>query len=355
MTAPYLLLSDIHAHAWSQFSTTNSDGVNSRLQITLDEIKRAAGVLKAAGGDTIRLAGDLFHTRGSVDPEVFNPVSSLIKELHKEGFSFEAIPGNHDLKGKHTSKLGNSFQSFHDVLRFDIITRPEEVSDNTIMIPWQATTADLRKVIEKLEDDYEPSDRAKMDLIMHAGIDGVLTGVPEHGLTASEVASWGFRRVFAGHYHNHVVLEGGKVISIGATTQQTWGDVNTNAGFLLVWPDRFQFHASHAPSFVDVDGTTDPDELPLIVDGNYVRVRGMRMSALQIETMRTELAEMGARGVSFQVTREVTTARGPSPVAKAVSLDVSVQNFVKDMKSEHESAVLAECNDILSSVRSITV
>lgn len=355
MTAPYLLLSDIHAHAWSQFSTTNSDGVNSRLQITLDEIKRAAGVLAAAGGDTITLAGDLFHTRGSVDPEVFNPVSSLIKQLQRDGFVFEAIPGNHDLKGKHTSKLGNSFQSFNEELRFDIITHPAEVHDDTIMIPWQATTTDLRKAVEALAMDYSPGEWANIDLIMHAGIDGVLTGVPEHGLTASEVASWGFRRVFAGHYHNHVVLEGGKVISIGATTQQTWSDVNSNAGFLLVWPDKFQFHASHAPRFVDVDDTTDPDELPLIVDGNYVRVRGLRMSALQIETMRTELTDMGARGVSFQVTREATTARGPSPVAKAVSLDVSVQTFVKDLKSEHESAVLAECNDILSSVRSITV
>lgn len=354
MTAPYLLLSDIHAHAWSQFSTTNSDGVNSRLQIILDEIKRAAGVLEAAGGDTIRLAGDLFHTRGSVDPEVFNPVSALIKKLNAEGFCFEAIPGNHDLKGKHTSELGNAFQSFRD-RGFVIATKPMEVAFNTILIPWQATTADLRKAVEELKRNYDHIDRPKMDVIMHAGIDGVLTGVPEHGLTASEVASWGFRRVFAGHYHNHVALEGGKVISIGATTQQTWGDVNTNAGFLLVWPDKFQFHASHAPSFVDVDETTDPEELPLIVDGNYVRVRGMRMSALQIETMREELVEMGARGVSFQVTREVTTARGPSPVAKAVSLDVSVQNFVKDMKSAHESAVLSECNDILSSVRSITV
>ena len=42
---PYLLVSDLHAFAWSQFARVNEDGVNSRLTIILDELERAAVTL----------------------------------------------------------------------------------------------------------------------------------------------------------------------------------------------------------------------------------------------------------------------------------------------------------------------
>lgn len=362
MTAPYLLLSDLHLHDWSQFASTNANGINTRLQIILNEVRRAAGELKEAGGSAIRIAGDLFHVRGSVDPEVFNPAHQLIAELIADGFDIEAIPGNHDLKGKNTSELGNSFQSFASLKApmtdFNIYTKSKVSTYDgniTVMMPWQSTSQALRDEVERNQKILTDADIdiAECDLIMHAGIDGVLIGVPDHGITSAEVASWGFKRVFAGHYHNHVVLEGGKVISIGATTHQTWSDVGAKAGFLLVWPDRFEFHASHAPAFVDVDDKTDEDDLPLIVDGNYVRVRGLRMTAGQIAEMREALTEMGARGVSFQVAREVVATRAPSPTAKAMSLDVSVAHYVDGLGVTDASTIKAECADILSTVRSI--
>src|SRR3954470_18937004 len=106
---PYLLVSDLHCHSWSAFATRDADGVNSRLRIILKELERAAHVLKQARGSTIIIAGDLFHVRGQIDPEVFNPVYATIQRLAKGGFEFFAIPGNHDLKSKDTSMLGNTF------------------------------------------------------------------------------------------------------------------------------------------------------------------------------------------------------------------------------------------------------
>ncbi len=61
-----VILSDLHMHSWSQFSSPTNSGVNSRLGIIIRELYRAAAELQKAGGDTMILAGDLFHTRGSI-------------------------------------------------------------------------------------------------------------------------------------------------------------------------------------------------------------------------------------------------------------------------------------------------
>uniref|UniRef100_UPI0005B273F7 metallophosphoesterase n=1 Tax=Methylobacterium sp. B34 TaxID=95563 RepID=UPI0005B273F7 len=91
----YGLLSDIHAHAWSAFSSRLPSGRNSRLQIIVDELKRAAADTRDVGGDLLVFGGEPLHTRGSLEPEVFNPVTEAIKELLADGFGIVAIPGNH--------------------------------------------------------------------------------------------------------------------------------------------------------------------------------------------------------------------------------------------------------------------
>lgn len=360
MKYPYALFSDPHAHAWSMFSTLDPLGINSRLTITLDEIDRMAAELEAAGGDTIVLAGDLFHTRGLVDPEVFNPVFHRIDSLIQRGFGFIAIPGNHDLKGKETTALGNSFQSLGRLPGFEIAIEPRLI-DDLLMIPWQSTNAGLHEAIKTWIDTdtsaswvADAAARAKIDLIIHAGIDGVLAHMPDHGLPACDLKSYGFRRVFAGHYHHHASFED-RVISIGASAHQTWSDVGTKAGFLLVWPDRFKHFATHAPRFVDFTPDTDPEELPFIAAGNYVRVRNFKMTNEEIKAMEIELRGMSARGISFQVARETTSARTAGAPTKILSLEASLAKYCANKFTDPVlgEAVYEACGDVLTSVTSI--
>lgn len=356
MKYPYALVSDLHAHSWSQFGSTGPDGVNTRLMNILDELERAGAEVQAAGGDTIVIAGDLFHVRGSIAPEVFNPVAGYIKALRKRGIKFIAIPGNHDLAGKETTELGNAFQSLAIKDLFEIATAPRHLYDFAL-VPWQSTNDKLHAAIKEIIDtsglrDY---DLAKMDLIIHAGIDGVLSNMPDHGLPAAALSAYGFRRVFAGHYHHHKDFGNG-VISIGASTHQTWSDVGTKAGFCLVYEDRVQWFASHAPSFVDFDDTTDLDDVPLIVAGNYVRVRGMKLSNSEIKALEGELKDMGALGVSFQVARETASTRSSTGVpAPAMSLEASIAKYIA---AQHADPVFGEkiyetCGEILSAVTSV--
>jgi DNA repair exonuclease SbcCD nuclease subunit len=207
---PYLVLSDIHAHAWSAYSTRLPDGMNSRLKVILDEIVRAADELQSAGGDTIYIAGDFLHTRGSMDPEVFNPLHKTIENLAFDN-AIRGIPGNHDLKDRDTTELGNAIQTLAAIDNVEIITNRSGMffpDHSVLMIPWHGSKDTLRATIKELHDAHGgpaagPAAMGVMDLIIHVGIDGVLQGVPDHGLSPEEVASWGFRRVFAGDYHNH--------------------------------------------------------------------------------------------------------------------------------------------------------
>lgn len=350
MPAPYAILSDQHLHNWSAFSTTNADGVNSRLRIILDDMIRATDELQAAGGDAMIFAGDLFHVRGSVDPTVLNPAFDVIETILGRGVKIFAIPGNHDLKTKETTELGSAIQSLGKLSGFEVINEPclRNVGDRLVaFMPWIATNDEVRRIGYALAESIENSEST--DLIMHAGINGVLLGVPDHGLEASEIADWGFRRVFAGHYHNHKDFAGG-VYSIGATSHQTWSDIGTKAGFLLV-DDFVKFRASHAPKFVEITGDTPPEEVPLIVDGNYVRVRLETVTPAQEKTLRDDLTGMGARGIVIQASRAPTVTRTAATVKTGASLEASVGEYVKNMGHAAETKVSALCADILSRAR----
>jgi DNA repair exonuclease SbcCD nuclease subunit len=227
-------------------------------------------------------------------------------------------------------------------------------------IPWCSNTTELLAAVTELGVEIEAAgiDIATVDLIIHAGINGVLTNLPDHGLDAADVRMFGFRRVFAGHYHNHKSMEDDRVISIGATTHQTWGDIGTKAGFLIVEEDSFRWFASHAPSFVEITSATEPDEIPLIADGNYVRVRDFRLTDAEVQLMRKELIGFGAKGISFQVAREVVSARGEAPT-KVSSLDESIDGFITTKLAEEEADLVSDvrtyCADILSKTRSLAV
>jgi DNA repair exonuclease SbcCD nuclease subunit len=350
MSGPDLVVADIHAHDWSAFAITMNTGQNSRLCLQLGELYRAAEELKARGGKRMIVAGDLFHVRGSINPEVFNPVYECFRKIALCGIEIIMIPGNHDLVQKHTTELGNAFQSLTNIPGIFVVTTPQ-IFGSAAFIPWQRNLEDLRKAVEEIKEKTAIAD--ELDLFIHAGIDGVLAGVPDHGLSAKEVASWGFKRVFAGDYHNHKVMEDGKVISIGATTQQSWRDIGTKAGFLFVTPDQVEFRASHAPSFVELTQDDDPDDYLSIVDGNYVRIRGLRLTDEEVNKLRKELEGMGAKGITFQVARETVSVRAGTPIGAAKTLDQSVDAFIDTMTDAPVPAVKKACADILSQVRSV--
>ncbi len=358
MRYPYLVSSDQHAHGWSQFSKTDENGVNSRLNIILDELERAHDELELAGGCDSFLGGDLYHVRGKIEPSVFNPTTDRFAKILRENndLSIFAIPGNHDLEGHDSDRVGNAMQSLESIERFNVAVETQRFGD-VIVVPWHKDLKHLRAILAILaEECRDVGTIEKTDVIIHAPVNGVIKGIPDHGLEAQELAAYGFRRVFAGHYHDHKVFCDGKVISIGATTHQTWSDVGTLAGFLLVYEDRIVHFPSKAPQFVDLNKVMDefPNSNPAdFAVGHYARARLDDVTDAEINKFRRELLDAGCLGVNISGTKKVATGRSGAAAKAVNSLDASVSHYIThDLKPMLEADVSALALEILNEARS---
>lgn len=354
----FAILSDIHAYGSTVYSGTGVDGVNIRLQLILDELLRAANTLVAEGGRTIFIAGDIFHTRGSIDPEVLNPLRDTVEQILNLGIDIHAIPGNHDLKSKDSRKLSSQIENLAQISIaggmfrcYNEVTSLQVDGDWFGFVPWRSSNKDL---LDDLTSLSAHPNAAQMHVFIHAGIDGVLSGMPAHGLTDADLAAFGFRRVYAGHYHNHVVFPGNKVVSIGATTHHNWGDVGTRAGFLIVEDDTVTFHDTQAPKFADLTGM-DELEMELECRGNYVRFRGPSMTQTEINELRDQFRKWGALGVSIEVPKATVAARPSASASKGLTIDQSVANFVDTAKtippSVDREKLKKRCQQILDESR----
>jgi heme-degrading monooxygenase HmoA len=328
MRTPYSLSSDQHAHDWSQFSNIGADGVNSRLRLILNELVRQAEMTKARGWTKMRLGGDLFHVRGKITPSVMNPTIDTFKHICSMGIEVEAIAGNHDLEDIYATKLGNAMQALDEIPGFTAITEPTMV-DNVVMIPWIQDLDHLRAEMRRLHGvGAKVSD---LDLIIHAPVNGVIKGIPDHGLEADELKALGYNRVLSGHYHNHVDFGDG-VFSIGATTHQTWSDPGTKAGFMMIADaNTTEFIESQAPKFVNVDhGVTVSDATMPGIFGNYVRLRLQDEEEGIIKATRASVENAGALGIVDHSSKKRPTVRGVANVKAGTTLEAAITSFTRD-------------------------
>lgn len=363
-----MITSDLHFHPWSLFSKTNSDGVNSRLQIVIDEFVEAAKELERAGGKTIFIAGDVFHTRGALDPETLNPVRDAFQRVIDMGIDIYIIPGNHDLKSSDTRRISSAVENLAQVSisgsQVRVINKVEHIAiDGALFgfVPWRKNN---EAMLEDLEELSKVTNHEKMHVFIHAGIDGVLSGVPASGLTAAKLTSFFFRGVYAGHYHNHADMThpstpGLRVMSIGASTHQNWGDIGSKAGFLMIDTEKNEvtFNDAKAPKFIDISGMSEED-MEIEVAGNYARFRGPQMTQDQINEFRDTLTKWGALGTSIEVPRAISAARPSSAPTTGLTLDQSVDKFVGEMSDVPAHVDKAEISrralEVLNDTRAVS-
>src|SRR4030065_848854 len=97
-----LSFSDLHAHQFSEFAYINENGINSRLQACLDVIDQIKVYAIENNIKHVCFAGDLFHTRPSVETLTHNLTLKKIIELSNEIDRLVILPGNHDSYTKNT-------------------------------------------------------------------------------------------------------------------------------------------------------------------------------------------------------------------------------------------------------------
>lgn len=341
MPSPFVIVSDLHFHNWSAFSKNTSQG-NTRLLTLIKELKRAAAEVKRLGGNQMIVAGDVFHVRGHVAPSVLNLVLHAFGTIVEDGISVTIIPGNHDLEGDETSTLGSAVTALATVGCRTINEGPERLGD-FLYVPWIENLNNLR-------DCLKTNQGAKYAII-HAPINGVIPGMPNIGLDPAELEALDYGMIFAGHYHNHKQF-GQKVYSIGAIAHHSWNDVGSKAGFLVVDDDKVNWYCSHAPQFVELDPSMDEVAMRLAADGNFVKARIQTSDTTVIEDFRKLLLDAGAKGVVIMPDPVVkTVSRAASSIRKGMSLEESVDLYIKAGAFGREADLIKYCTKIIGEAR----
>ena len=330
---PVLIISDTHYHNFHQYSQYDAKGNNTRLMEILNATARAAGHLREQGGKTIIHCGDVFHVRGSVAPSVLNPVLTLYDNLVKVGFEIYVISGNHDLESKDAEDVKSTASALAKV-GVRVINKPESFlieGERWDFIPWVENLSALRALIKA-----KPTQDKVNNLILHAPLNGVIQGLPANGLSAADFKDGHYDKVFVGHYHNHRLIEvpdtKTKLYSVGALTHQTWGDVNSDAGYVIYYPEDAHdivHYKTTAPRFIKVpiEKLEDPDVLD-----NYVKVTGGEFETIaEIEAVKNALILRGAKAViveGFSKKPAVSRAYSASGTTEPPSIHTILGEYV---------------------------
>lgn len=353
---PYGVQSDTHNHGWHAFSSILESGVNNRLQMILDETLRLANEIKAQGGKTMYHSGDLFHVRGNIAPSVLNPTLDTYRHIVQDlGIEVRILAGNHDLEGRDAHRVSSAITALEGI-GCKIVNAPTAFPDDRVfMIPWIQDINELKAAIAKAVEDINGHTHSHIhndwSLMIHAPVDGVIPGLPAHGLTNVELAGYGFKYVFCGHYHHHKDFGDG-VHSVGASTHQTWSDVGSKAGFLVVNDDGVKWFKSHAPEFVEIDGDMDEFEIKALIDNNYVRAKISTANTADVERVRAFLIDNGAKGVTIITTKvAVEASRSTATVKAGASIEESVGEFIKRSTAVDPERLTVLCNAILAEAR----
>ena len=245
MSKDFLIFSDLHAHNFSyKAKSVVADGcpsmLNSRLVDTLNVLDEIREYALRNNISTVVFAGDLFHSRKSVEIDVRHTISNKIIRFSEDGITLLMIPGNHDMGDRYGSLHSlHGLHKIHNIHVFDTVAPHvfTDASGNTfILVPYSESLEATKMAYAEAE--FKASTLpGPVFLIGHTGVSGAKVGgdfvlESESDLTVSDLPS-GFTACFFGHFHEHQELKSGSWY-VGATHQHNWGDSNGKRGFLHV-------------------------------------------------------------------------------------------------------------------------
>jgi DNA repair exonuclease SbcCD nuclease subunit len=220
-----LLLADVHAHAYAN-SLVLPDGRNKRLMDIMQCLDNAMGV---ADGPIV-IAGDLFHDRKGVRPEVLHRVGDWLAKCRESKIPVFILAGNHDL-----SIGGDGSASVVALRHATIVTHPmvfEVAGVNVGFIPYTESPETVRSNAKFVKKN------GATVLVAHLGIgdprfaDCVPVDYEVPGTIAlDDLRPDDFEQVFIGHYHNPQPLAG-NVRYIGSPLQLTFKEAGQTKGFM---------------------------------------------------------------------------------------------------------------------------
>lgn len=269
---------DIHAANHKPFATVLANGRNSRLQAILDSVRWIAQDARERGCKYFCNAGDLFHSRKTIEVSVLSAVSELIDELSESFRKVILVVGNHDLSL--TSGGGNSPSAFKrkNVL---VVDRPTIVKCGQLIvgcIPWIPQRLAFVKAIKRVSGRCH-------GIVTHAALDRSWAGPSdwevEGDIDLSDVVGK-HRWVLMGHFHKSQSwrIKNVFVAYTGSSIQHSFGERKEPKGYWIATRSKEPVFIENPnlPQFVQVEHKRD---LKKVRDFDYVRTVGQRANSLK--------------------------------------------------------------------------
>lgn len=357
------VIGDIHCHNWKDFSKTvnvhwdSSIGrykesqecddfdipMNSRL---LNILNGLGDVRDYCVNNSIKLvlfAGDLFHSRGSVETTVYNATYKIFETFYQSGIEVIMISGNHD----QPMSMVYSESSLYPFNRLNqVILKPKMVtySDgsellNIICIPY---SKDKKMNMDALHSMLETSDdNASKILLAHVGISGGLVGsgnfVMSDEYNLNELKATKFKYCIFGHYHKPQVLEYNSIYA-GSLLQNTFNDEGDKHGFWVIDTNKrwdMELIPLDYPEFITIKGK-DYDRS--VINGNYVRIQA---NSSDMEDIMSDI-ESNDAGVECSSIRMELEKDYTGSSRSDISIVMSTEDILKTYVRENNNTGLLD-------------
>lgn len=332
--AKTLIFSDLHAHAWGEFSEpieTRFGVMNSRLYDAVHVIDTLRAYARKHDIRRVIFGGDLFHRRRLIDVPVFNAVAAAIHRLSRVVDKLYVLAGNHDLTRKDGSEC--ALLALDKFPRVKVVDKPVAIDDFGL-IPYIAEREDFIRALDGLGN--VPA------LVIHQGVDGAVTGPIEYQpLEPITLADLPDVPVFSGHYHTPQSL-GPRFSYIGAPLALVRGDPACNRGAVVV-DSAYQMRRIryHGPRFMVVDGR---EALSDDVKGAFVDL--LVDTSIDVPRVTAELKDRGARAINVQYQAEETKAHARTKVkvrkGKLPTVEALCDAYVEQSDTELDTAKLKQ-------------
>ena len=263
---------DLHAHNYTQYSGVAESGLNSRLDWILRTLDMIVEKCVQRGVDAIVIAGDLFHSRKSIDITV---LESVYKRIESIDFPVYIIKGNHDIAESINKRT--SVRIFSKVAKVVTTARIVNIAGTRVgIVPW----TDSAKAVSKIVDEFNK--QGVHYVIGHLGMRSGTVGSHDYVMEGSIEPSVfrKFKWTALGHYHKHQKLKH-NIYYVGSPLQHTWGDAGDEKGFMIFDGDKPEFiPLPSTPRFIKVMSNEDAKGVRVI---DYVKITGKREVVESIE------------------------------------------------------------------------
>ena len=386
-------MGDIHAHSFKDYSKTLEVGwddntgryvkvdseqfngrviaMNSRLFNIVSALSDVREYCLDNAINTCLMAGDLFHSRGSVETVVFNSVYKVFERFKQDNIEVIMIAGNHD-QFDSSPVPENSLYTFNQICKvvsvpetIDLIDKDTGEIIKLCALPYSKDKLMLKKYLDKFVEDTKGDTGSDKILMAHLGLSGSLIGSANYVISdewnINDLNERYFKYTVLGHYHKpQFVTEG--CFYTGSLLQNNFNDEGDKHGFMVLDTDfrwDVQQVALDYPEFITITKDNVETFSAEQLAKNYIRVASNATDADEVigalDSVISEATYAYEEDAFNQIRVEVEKdydSDNRSDISISMSLTEVIQVYAKENAADSDDvkALIEKGLDIVSKV-----